>query len=61
MSLINDALKRAKEVQQDMAPPPAPNLQLRPVEPGQGMRRSFGLLVPAALAVVAVVLLLLVR
>jgi hypothetical protein len=32
MSLINDALKRAKKAQQDN-PPPAPPLQLRPAEP----------------------------
>jgi hypothetical protein len=58
MSLINDALKRAKQVQQEAPPPPAPNLELRPVEPAQCTRQSFGLLVPAALAVVALLLLL---
>ena len=58
MSLINDALKRAKQAQQEAPPPPAPNLELRPVEAAQCTRRSFGLLVPAALAVVALVLLL---
>jgi hypothetical protein len=45
-------------VQQEAPPPPAPNLELRPVEAAQCTRRSFGLLVPAALAVVALVLLL---
>lgn len=60
MSLINDALKRAKQAQQETAPPPAPNLQLRPVEPGQCTRQGIGLLVPAVLAVVALMLLLLV-
>ena len=49
MSLINDALKRAKQAQQETPPPPAPNLELRPVEAAQCTRRSFGLLVPAAL------------
>ncbi len=58
MSLINDALKRAKQAQQQAAPPPAPNLELRPVEPGQCTRRGIGLLAPAALALVALMLLL---
>jgi hypothetical protein len=34
MSLINDALKRAKQAQRQ-TPPPEPTLQFRPVEPGQ--------------------------
>lgn len=34
MSLINDALKRAKEAQQEN-PPATPPLEFRPVEPGQ--------------------------
>lgn len=34
MSLINDALKRAKDAQQEN-PPATPPLQFRPVEPGQ--------------------------
>ncbi|HOX56360.1 MAG TPA: hypothetical protein P5205_07255 [Candidatus Paceibacterota bacterium] len=53
MSLINDALKRAKETQQQVPLPP-PDLPLRPVEPGQQRaRHSLGLLLPVALAVVA--------
>jgi hypothetical protein len=60
MSLINDALRQAKQAQQDAAAPPAPNLELRPIEPGQQIRHSVGLLWPAALLVVALLLLLLV-
>src|SRR5690242_3179886 len=52
MSLINDALKRAKESQPGL-PPPAPPLQLRPVEPKQTARHSVGILVPVLLALVA--------
>ncbi len=33
MSLINDALKRARLAQKNLAPPPAATLPLRPVEP----------------------------
>jgi len=57
MSLINEALKRAKQAQQEAAPPPAPNLQLRPIEPTQYPRHSFGLVMPASIAVVALLLL----
>ena len=60
MSLINDALKQARQAQQEAAPPPAPNLQLRPIEPSQQTRHSVGLLWPAALLAVALLLLLLV-
>ena len=58
MSLINEALKRARQAQQQEAPPPASNLQLRPIEPAQYTRRSPALMVLAALAVVALLLLL---
>ena len=53
MSLINDALKRAKQAQEsaDCLPPVPP---LRPVEPAQtSVRHSLGVLLPIALAVVA--------
>ena len=53
MSLVNDALRRAKEAQQQAAPPPPSQMQFRPVEPGQRARHGLGLMVPAALAVVA--------
>jgi hypothetical protein len=57
MSLINDALKQAKQAQQEAAPPPAPNLQLRPIEPMQYTRRSVAFLWPASLVVVSLLLL----
>src|SRR5258706_9109767 len=55
MSLINDALKRAKQSQSPAAPPSAPHLQFRPVEPGPTVRRGVGLLLPAVLALIALV------
>ena len=58
MSLINDALKRAKEAQQQTSPPPSPQMQFQPVEPSQRALHSLGLLVPAALAVVALLALI---
>ena len=53
MSLINDALRRAKEAQRQAPPPPSPQMQFRPVEPTQHPRHGLGLIVPATLAVVA--------
>jgi hypothetical protein len=58
MSLINDALKRAKEAQRQAPPPPSPQMQFRPVEPSQHPRPGLSLIVPAALAVVALLALL---
>jgi hypothetical protein len=59
MSLINDALKRAKEAHQQVPVPPA-DLPFRPVEPAQqSARRSLGLLLPVALAVLALLVLFL--
>lgn len=58
MSLINDALKRLKEAQPQAAPPPVHNLQLRPIEPAQYTRHTLGLILPAVLAVAALLLLL---
>jgi hypothetical protein len=52
MSLINDALRRAKETQQQASPPPPSPMQFRPIEPARHARYDFGLLMPAALAVV---------
>jgi hypothetical protein len=60
MSLINDALKRAKQAHQETAPPPAPVAELRPVEPPPPTaRHGSSLLVPLALFVAALVGLLL--
>jgi hypothetical protein len=50
MSLINDALRRAKQA--PPPPPPAATAEFRPVEPPQPARRSFGML-PMALLVCA--------
>jgi hypothetical protein len=58
MSLINDALKRAREAQQQAPPPPSSQLQFRPVEPSQHARHGLGLMLPAALAGVALLALL---
>jgi len=54
MSLINDALKRAKEAQGRAPAPPSTQMQFRPVEPAQRARHGLGLLLPAALAFAAV-------
>jgi len=53
MSLINDALKRAKQAQQQAPPPPNPGPEFRPVEPSQYARHGVGVLLPTALALVA--------
>ena len=59
MSLINDALRRAKDAQQQTPAPPSPNLPFRPVEPApQSAGRGQGLLLPVALVVVALLSLL---
>lgn len=50
MSLINDALKRAKDAQQK-SPPPAPGPQLRHMEPVQAPDRKT-ILLPLAIVVV---------
>lgn len=55
MSLINDALKRAKQ-NQEANPPSTPPLEFRPVEPAQGEgRRTSLLLVGLSLVIVAIV------
>ncbi|HTL17417.1 MAG TPA: hypothetical protein VL793_09280 [Patescibacteria group bacterium] len=59
MSLINDALRRAKQAQQDTSDSPPP-VHLRPVEPSQQpARHSLAILVPIALVIVALLGLLL--
>jgi hypothetical protein len=54
MSLINDALKRAKQAQQMNPPAPGSNLQLRPKEPAPSNPGS-GKLLFATFAVILVV------
>jgi hypothetical protein len=53
MSLINDALRRAKEAQEHAPPPPAPEPQLRPVDSQTLVTRGIGIALPFALAVFA--------
>jgi len=61
MSLINDALRRAKEAQKDAPLPTSRDLPFRPVEPAlQRARRGLGLLLPVALTAVALLSLLVV-
>jgi hypothetical protein len=43
MSLINDALKRARQAQQKHSPPPAPGASLRPVDAARPKGPSSGL------------------
>ena len=58
MSLINDALRRAREAQRQAPPRPAPQIQYRPVQPTQRSRLNLGPIVYAALTVVALLALL---
>jgi hypothetical protein len=59
MSLINDALRRAKDAQQQTPPTPPPDLPFRPVEPEPPRaRRGAGLLLPIVLVVIALLTLL---
>src|ERR1035441_627478 len=58
MSLVNDALRRARDAQRKASPPLSPQMQYRPVEPTQHSGHNLGLIVPAALAVVALLALL---
>jgi len=51
MSLINDALKRARETQQQQQRPAAPAPLFRPADAGQPPSTRPGLLVPAGLIV----------
>jgi hypothetical protein len=60
MSLVNDALRRAKDAQQPAPLPPSPDLPFQPVEPArQCARRGRGRLPLVTLAVVALLTLLL--
>lgn len=58
MSLINDALRRAKQVQ-EQAPAPPPPPPLNPVDPVPTMLHGLGILVPVVLTIVALIGLLL--
>lgn len=60
MSLINDALKRAQKAQAQTPPPAQPAADLRPAEPVSYAWHGIGLLLPAALALVALLTLFLV-
>lgn len=53
MSLINDALKRAREAQKNAPPPEAPQPQLRSEDTEKHARHNLGLLVPVSLALLA--------
>jgi len=54
MSLINDALRRAKQAQEQAPRAPIPHLPFRPVEPvQQSARRGPGLVLPVSLLVLA--------
>lgn len=55
MSLINDALKRAKQAQQEN-PPATPLLEFRPVESGQNQNRRTTLLVVGLSLVIVTIL-----
>jgi hypothetical protein len=60
MSLINDALKRAKHARPETPAQVSPNIPFRPVESGsQPARHGLGVLLPVALAAVGLLTLLL--
>jgi len=54
MSLINDALKRAREAQDQAPPPPPSSLEFRPVDPAQLVKHgpSLTLIVTACIALI---------
>jgi hypothetical protein len=55
MSLINDALKRARQVQQNQPQPAASSLRFRPIDPAQHPRKGMGLVLPATLTTILAV------
>ncbi len=59
MSLVNDALKRARQLQEPSAANPVAGPALRPAESGTNGHRELGLLLSAALGGIAVLLFLL--
>lgn len=60
MSLINDALKRAKQAQQRDPMPAADGPQLRPADADHNVRHGLGLALPIAFALVAILALFMV-
>jgi MSHA biogenesis protein MshK len=54
MSLVNDALKRAKDAQRK-GNAPAPGPQFRPAEPATPPAKGIGLIAPVAIGLVAIV------
>ena len=54
MSLVNDALKRAKEAQQKSTPP-APAPQLPPAKAAPAENRGMGMIMPLIIAVLVIV------
>ena len=61
MSLINDALKRAKQAQQHAQTPGPSSLQFRPVEPNQRPKRRWDWVMPAIVAIIGVTFLIWMR
>jgi hypothetical protein len=55
MSLVNDALKRAKAAQKSSEPPAAAGPALRPADPHPGTRLGVGITVPAIFALLALI------
>ena len=53
MSIINDALRRAKDAQQQSPPTPPSSLRFRPAEPAPQARHGTGLTGPTVWAIVA--------
>jgi hypothetical protein len=60
MSLINEALKRAKQAQEIVPSTPPPNLDFRTVEPARTAQRNQSMMLIAALCTVVILALLLV-
>jgi hypothetical protein len=58
MSLVNEALKRAKQAQPPPSLPPSAGPQLRPVEPAQQCLRGVGLALPVLCALAAMLAIL---
>ena len=56
MSLINDALKRAKEAQTQGPQPPLPTLKFRPVDPRETAPERFTWVLPSLIAIIVVFL-----